>query len=65
MGEAEVSRGAAKDDPVLGTPELQGEDQRLDEGCPQKAPPKEVRVEWDPRGGTVHNWFRVNTSSPY
>ena len=37
-GEAEVSRGAVEDDPVLGTPELQGEKQRLDEGCPQKAP---------------------------
>ena len=42
--------GAAEDDPVLGPPELQGEEQRLDEGCPQKAPPKKVRVEWDPRG---------------
>ena len=37
-GKAEVSRGAAEDDLVLGTPELQGEEQRLDEGCPQKAP---------------------------
>ena len=35
--EAEVSRVAAEDDPVLGTPELQGEEQRLDEGYPQKA----------------------------
>ena len=33
-GKAEVSRGATEDDPVLGTPELQGEEQRLDEGCP-------------------------------
>ena len=32
-GKAEVSRGVAEDDPVLGTPELQGEEQRLDEGC--------------------------------
>ena len=64
-GEAEVSREAAEDDLVLGTPELQGEEQRLDEGYPQKSPPKEVRVEWDPRGGTVHNWIRVNTSSPH
>ena len=37
-GEAEVSRGAVEDDPVLGTLELQGEEQRLDEGCPQKPP---------------------------
>ena len=37
-GKAEVSRGTAEDDPVLGTPGLQGEEQRLDEGCPQKAP---------------------------
>ena len=37
-GKAEVSRGIAEDDPVLGTPGLQGEEQRLDEGRPQKAP---------------------------
>ena len=37
-GKAEVSRGTAEDDPVLGTPGLQGEKQRLDDGCPQKAP---------------------------
>ena len=64
--EAEVSRGATEDDPVLDTLELQGEEQRLDEGFPQKAPlPKEVWVKWDLSGGTVHNWIRVNTSSPY
>ena len=37
-GKAEVSSGTAEDDPVLGTPELQGEEQRLDDDCPQKAP---------------------------
>ena len=37
-GKAEVSRGIAEDDPVLGTPGLQGEEQRLDEGRPQKPP---------------------------
>ena len=37
-GKFEVSRGTAEDDPVLGTPGLQGEEQRLDEGYPQKAP---------------------------
>ena len=37
-GKAEVSRGTAEDDPVLGTPGLQGEEQHLDEGRPQKAP---------------------------
>ena len=37
-GKAEVSRGIAEDDPVLGTPGLQGEEQRLDEVRPQKAP---------------------------
>ena len=36
-GKAEVSRGTAEDDLVLGTPGLQGEEQRLDEGRPQKA----------------------------
>ena len=36
-GKAEVSRGTVEDDPVLDTPGLQGEEQRLDEGCPQKA----------------------------
>ena len=30
-----------------------------------KSPLKEIRVEWDPRGGTVQNWFRVNTSPPH
>ena len=38
MGKAEVSRGTAEVDPVLGTPGLQGEEPRLDEGRPQKAP---------------------------
>ena len=52
-GKAEVSRGTAEDDPVLGTPGLQGEEQRLDDGCPQKSPLKEMRVEWDSHGGTV------------
>ena len=37
-GKAEVSSGTAKGDPVLGTPGLQGEEQRLDEERPQKAP---------------------------
>ena len=37
-GKAEVSRGTAEDDSVLSTPRLQGEEQRLDEGRPQKAP---------------------------
>ena len=37
-GKVEVSRGTAEDDPVLGIPRLQGEEQRLDEGRPQKAP---------------------------
>ena len=37
-GKAEVSSGTAEDDPVLGTPRLQGEEQCLDDGCPQKAP---------------------------
>ena len=37
-GKAEVSSGTAEDDPVLGTLGLQGEEQRLDDGCPQKAP---------------------------
>ena len=37
-GKAEVSRGTAEDDPVLGTLGLQGEEQRLDEGRPQKTP---------------------------
>ena len=35
---AEVSRETAEDDPVLGTPGLQGKEQCLDEGRPQKAP---------------------------
>ena len=35
---AEVSRGPAEDYPVLGTPGLQWEDQRLGEGYPQTAP---------------------------
>ena len=34
---AEDEWGKAEDDPVLGTPGLQGEEQRLDEGRPQKA----------------------------
>ena len=37
-GKAEVLRGIAENDPVLDTPGLQGEEQRLDEGRPQKAP---------------------------
>ena len=37
-GKAEVSGGTAEDDLVLGTPRLQREEQRLVEGCPQKAP---------------------------
>ena len=37
-GKAEVSSGTAEDDPVLGTPGLQGEEQRLDDGYPEKAP---------------------------
>ena len=36
-GKAEVSRGIAEDDSVLGNPGLQREEQRLDEGRPQKA----------------------------
>ena len=39
-GKAEVSSGTAEDDPVLGTPGLQGEEQRLDDGCRQKKPPE-------------------------
>ena len=35
-----MSRGIAEDDPVLGTPGLQGEEQRLDEGRPPKKPPE-------------------------
>ena len=35
---AEVSRGTAEDYPVLGTPGLQWEDQRLGKGYPQTAP---------------------------
>ena len=55
-GKAEVSSGTAKDDPVLGIPGLQGEKQRLDDGCPQKKSPlNEMRVEWDLCGGTVRN----------
>ena len=60
-GKAEVSGGTAEDDPVLGTTRLQREEQRLVEGCPLK----KMRVEWDPRGGTTRNWFRVNTSPPH
>ena len=37
-GTAEVSSGTAEGDPVLGTPGLQREEQRLDDGCHQKAP---------------------------
>ena len=37
-GKAEVLGGTVEDDPVLGTPRLQREEQRLVEGCPQKAP---------------------------
>ena len=32
---------------------------------PPKSPLKKRRVEWDPRGGTVWNWFKVNTSPPH
>ena len=39
-GKVEVSRGIAEDEPVLGTPGLQGEEQRLDDGCHQKKPPE-------------------------
>ena len=49
--EAEVSRGAAEDDPVLGTPEFQGEEQHLDEGCPQKAPPEGSASKMGPTWG--------------
>ena len=38
-GKAEVSSETAEDDPVLGIPRLQGEEQRLDDGCRQKKPP--------------------------
>ena len=31
---------------------------------PPKSPLKEMRVEWDPRGGTMRNWFKVNTKGP-
>ena len=37
-GKAEVSSGTAEGDPVLGTPGLQGEEQRLDEGYPKQPP---------------------------
>ena len=37
-----VSRGTAEDYPVLGTPGLQWEDQRLGEGYSQTAPEKDV-----------------------
>ena len=37
-GKAEVLRVIAEDDLVLDTPGLQGEEQRLDEGRPQKVP---------------------------
>ena len=39
-GKAEMSNGTAEDDPVLSTPGLQGEEQCLDDGCPQKRLPE-------------------------
>ena len=51
IGKGRDAGGTAEDDLVLGTPRLQREEQRLIEGCPQKSPMKEMRVEWDPRGG--------------
>ena len=55
MGKSEVSGGTAQDEPIIGIPELQREEQRLDDSCRQKSPLKETRVEWDPRRGTVQN----------
>ena len=38
IGKGRNAGGIAEDDPILGTPRLQREEQHLVEGCPQKAP---------------------------
>ena len=61
MGKGRNAKGTAEDNPVLGTPRLQREEQHLVEGCSQKTPEGDT-IRMGPTWGTVRNWFRVNTT---